>query len=98
MYIHSHPEGSDVSRYETLRQVEKSTGVTPPDLLAAPQLSPDHDDVWRAYTSIQRHSYQEISAYEQLTGVKLDTWEVDAIMQLSKHRGATPRWPLKKQD
>jgi hypothetical protein len=95
MWIHSHPEGSDISRFETLKQVEKTTGVTPPDLLSAPTLSVDHDDAWKAYTSMQTHSYAELAAYEQLTGVKLDPWEVSAIMSLSKYRGAPPKWPLK---
>lgn len=95
MWIHSIPDGSDISRFETLKQVEKTTGVTPPDLLSAPKLSVDHDDAWKAYTSMREHSFQEISAYMTLTGVKLDAWEVEAIMSLSKHRGATPKWPLK---
>lgn len=97
MWIHSHPEGSDISRYETLKQVEKTTGVTPPDLLSAPKLSVDHDDAWAAYTSMANHSYVELQAYEALTGVKLDPWEVKAIMSLSKHRGAPPIWPLKSE-
>jgi len=95
MWIHSAPEGSDVSRYDSLKQVEKTTGKTPPDLVNAPTISADHDDAWNAYTSLQTFTYAEIEAYERLTGVKLDTWEVNAIMKLSKYRGASPKWPLK---
>ena len=97
MWIYSHPEGSDISRYETLKQVEKTTGVTPPDLRKAPKLSEDHADAWRAYTSMKDHSYAELQAYEHLTGVKLDPWEVSAIMSLSRYRGAPPVWPLKSE-
>ena len=97
MWIHAHPDGSDISRYETLKQVERTTGVTPPDLVSAPKLTADHDDAWKAYTSMREHSYTEISAYERLTGVKLDTWEVEAIMSLSKYRGAPAVWPLKSE-
>lgn len=94
MYMHSRPEGSSVSRYDTLKQVEKSTGRTPKELQNAPKLSQDHDSVWQAYTSLSEYTYSEIESYVRLTGHELDCWEVEAIMALAKYRGVEPKWPL----
>jgi len=46
--MHSAPEGSSISRYDTLKQVEKSTGRTPPELRNAPSLSSDYHHAWDA--------------------------------------------------
>jgi len=81
------PEGSKISRYETLKQVEKSRGVTPPELLNAPKLSWQHDDCWVAYTSLREHTYPELESYMKLTGRMLDWWEIEAVMELAKHKG-----------
>lgn len=80
------PEGSKVSRYDTLKQVEKSRGVTPPELLNAPRLSWRHEDCWIAYTSLREHTYPELESYMKLTGRMLDWWEIEAIMELAKHK------------
>ena len=84
--INSYPEGSKISRYQALKQVEKTRGVTPPELLNAPKLSWQHDDCWRAYTSLTDHSYPELESYMRLTGSILDPWEIQAIMELAKHK------------
>lgn len=81
------PEGSKISRYETLKQVEKSRGVTPPELLNAPKLSWRHDDCWKAYTSLREHTFPELESYMKLTGQMLDLWEIEAVMELAKHKG-----------
>lgn len=81
------PEGSKISRYETLKQVEKSRGVTPPELLNAPKLSWQHDDCWKAYTSLREHTFFELESYMKLTGQMLDLWEIEAVMELAKHKG-----------
>lgn len=81
------PEGSKISRYETLKQVEKSRGVTPPELLNAPKLSWQHGDSWVAYTSLREHTFSELESYMKLTGQILDWWEIEAIMELAKHKG-----------
>lgn len=85
--MNSFPEGSKISRYEILKQVEKSRGVTPPELLNAPKLSWKHEECWIAYTSLREHTYPELESYMRLTGRILDGWEVEAIMQLAKHKG-----------
>lgn len=95
MYIHAYPEGSKVSRYDSLKQVEKSTGKTPPDLLNAPPLSPELEPTWDAYVSLPKHTYQEIQSYISLTGAILFPWEVRAIVKLAKYREVKPIWPLK---
>lgn len=92
MYIHSKPNGSSVSRYETLKQVEKSTGKTPKELESAPCLTGEHSDAWQAYTSLTEYTYAEIDSYIRLTGHQLDWWEVKAIMGLAKYRGVEPTW------
>jgi hypothetical protein len=95
MYIHSRPDGSTISRYETLKQVEKSTGKTPPELKDPPKLSNLHNDVWQVYVSLIEYSYQELNAYTQITGNCLHNWEIKAIIELSKYREVTPTWPPK---
>lgn len=95
MYIHAKPEGSSVSRYETLKQVEKSTGRTPKELESAPQLSDNHRDVFEAYMALSEYTYGEVESYIRLTGNQLASWEVEAIMVLAKYRGVEPIWPLK---
>jgi hypothetical protein len=85
-YINSYPEGSKISRYESLKQVEKSRGVTPPELLNAPTLLWQHDDCWTAYTSLKNHTWLELESYMRLTGRVLDPWEIEAIMELAKHK------------
>jgi len=92
--MHSCPEGSSVSRYETLKQVEKSTGRVPKELENGPRLSDDHADVWQAYISLSEYTYSEIESYIRLTGHELECWEVEAIMALAKYRGVEPKWPL----
>lgn len=96
MYINAAPEGSSISRYDTLKQVEKSTGRRPPELDQAPKLTNLHNDVLEAYSSLTEYTYSEIDSYIRLTGNPLASWEVEAIMRLAKYRGATPVWPLKK--
>jgi hypothetical protein len=98
MYMHSAPENSKISRYESLKQVEKSTGKTPPELRNTPKLSDAHNDVWQVYTSLVQYSYQEIAAYTQLTGIPLQNWEIKAIIQLSKYREVEPTWPPKSHN
>jgi hypothetical protein len=95
MYIHGRPEGSDISRYESLKQVEKTTGKTPPELLSTPTLSEELTACWDAYVKLETHSYTEIDAYIRLTGLELEPWEVEAIMALSKFQGVTATWPPK---
>jgi len=85
-YINGYPEGSKISRYESLKQVEKSRGVTPPELLNAPTLSWQHDDCWVAYTSLKDHTWSELESYMRLTERTLDPWEIEAIMELAKHK------------
>jgi hypothetical protein len=84
--MNAHPEGSKISRLQTLKQVEKSRGVTPPELLNAPKLSWQHDDCWIAYTSLKEHSYQELESYMRVTGNRLERWEVEAVMELAKYK------------
>lgn len=94
--MHSRPNGSEVSRYDTLKQVEKTTGKTPPELQNAPTLRFEHEYVWTAYTSLSQFTYQEINAYSQTTGILLQGWEVNAIITLSKNI-EVQSWPPKSR-
>jgi len=91
-WINAYPEGSKISRLDSLKQVEKSRGVTPPELLNAPQLSWKHDDCWKAYVSLKDHTWQEVESYMRLTGHILDQWEIQAIMTLAKYKDQEPTW------
>lgn len=85
-YINGYPEGSKISRYESLKQVEKSRGFTPPELANAPSLSWQCEDCWNAYVALKEHTWNELESYIRLTGSILDDWEVRAIMELAKHK------------
>lgn len=93
--MHSKPADSTISRYETLKQVEKTTGKTPPDLLNAPALRDEHKYAWEAFVTMREHTYTEIEAYSRLTGVMLCPWEIEAVMALSRQREAGTQWQPK---
>jgi hypothetical protein len=84
--MNQRPEGSKISRYETLKQVEKSTGKTPPELINAPSLRAELTNLWDAYGSMVEYTYTELKHYGELTGNQLDAWEVSAIIKLAKYR------------
>lgn len=94
-YIHAHREGSTISRYQTLKQVEKSTGKTPKDLQEAPDLGVEHDYALKAYKALTTHTWQELDAYMRLSGNVLAAWEIEAVMTLAKYTDEVPTWPLK---
>ena len=93
-WLHSYPEGSNVSRFETFKQVEKSTGRTPPELLKGPELSSGLHYLWDVYSKLTEFTHTEIAHFINLTGQDLEAWEVKAIVKLAKYREATPKWPL----
>ena len=92
MWLNSCPEGSTVSRLDTFRQVQKSTGRTPKELESGPKLSSLHNGAWEAYLALTEYTYAEIESYIRLTGIELEPWEVEAIIALAKHRGAEIKW------
>lgn len=94
-YIHASPQGSSVSRYDTFKQVEKSTGKPSKDLLSAPVLSIEHDNALAAYNALGVHTWQELDAYMRLSGNLLAGWEIEAVMKLSKFKEESPTWPPK---
>ena len=94
-YINACPEGSTVSRYDTLKQVEKSTGKKPKDLLNVPELSIHHENSLAAFNALTVHSWQELQAYMGVTGNMLEWWEVQSVMGLAKHKDEVPKCPLK---
>lgn len=95
MYIHAYPEGSKVSRYDTLIQVKKTTGKSPKELQEAPNLGLEAEHAWNVYTSLSEHTFTELQNYMNFTGDELLPWESKAIVKLAKYREVTPSWPLK---
>lgn len=96
MWIHARPEGSEISRYDTYKQVEKATGRTPAELKHRPVLRPILHSTLDAFNQFPEMSYQEIQAFIELTGQHLEWWEVKAMMQLNTYRGDTS-WQPKQQ-
>lgn len=94
-YIHGKAEGSTVSRYDSLRQVQKTTGKAPQELKDSPPLGLELQDTWDAFNSLTEFSYTEIFNFISLTGRDLEPWEVKAIVKLAKYREVQPTWPLK---
>ena len=88
--MHSRPEKSKVTRYETAKQVQKQIGREPAELQLAPDLPSACSHLWGAYTRLSSSSYQEIKAYCDLTGDTLEPWEIDAIIGLDKIRQNPP--------
>ena len=96
MHMRAKPKGSEISRYDTLKQVEKSIGRTPADLLNGPILKDEHARAWELFNTLPAHSYQELDAYVRLTGEPLEPWETEAIIKLSRHIGEDlSTWPPK---
>lgn len=90
------PEKSTISRYETFKQVEKSSGgnYTPPALLYAPELPEEAYPLWKLFTRLSDINYTEIDAYQRLTGEQLGQWEIDVIMELNLIRKSPPEWQM----
>jgi len=93
------PKGSEVSRYDTLKQVEKSLGRKPEALQNAPELRSEHRNAWDVFNRLGECSYQEIDAYVRITGDELSGWEIEAIMRLNLYRGIEEKqWPPKSDN
>lgn len=96
--MHSRPEKSKVTRYETATQVAKQIGRDPIEIQLAPELPGVCVHLWGIFTRLPSVSYQEIQAYSAMTGDLLQRWELDAIMGLDRTRNNPPTrflWPKK---
>jgi hypothetical protein len=91
--MHSIPEGSKVSRYDTAVQAQKSINMPLPEL-NAPELPDSCKHLWRLLTTLETVSYGELEAYQRVTGDDLAPWEIDVIMQINLLRRAEPKCPL----
>ena len=79
-------KGAKVSRIENLRQVEKSTGVTPPELAEQPELRPEAIYLWELFVTLKNATpdvirFVDIEAYSRVYG-DLTPFEVDVIRNL----------------
>lgn len=75
---------------EHLRAVEKRTGQTPQMLLDAPACPPGCEDLWETFRELhacrgntgfgpQRITYMDVDAFQRVSGVRLQRWELEAI-------------------
>ena len=84
-YIHAKPDGQNVSRFDTLTQVYKSTGRKP-KALVSPELDDLAIDTWNIFLSLDIVSLTEIDAYSRLTGEIVEPWQVQAIINIGRLR------------
>lgn len=88
--MHTRPEKSKVTRYETAMQVKKQIGKDPIELQLAPDLPEECAPLWDSFTRLSNCSYTEIKAYCELTGDLLCPWEISAIIGLDRIRQNPP--------
>ena len=84
-YIYATPEKQEVSRFDTLTQVYKSTGKKP-NALKAPELIDEAVITWELFLYLPVLSMAEIQAYSQLTGERISPWQVEALLKMNKLR------------
>lgn len=94
--MHSKPEGSKVSHYDTLKQVQKTIGKAPEGLKDHPQMPDCCINVWTTFSLLADVTYTEIAAYTQVTGEEFQKWEVQALIGLDRIRKAEREWPKKQ--
>ena len=91
-WVHSCPSGSEISRYDTYKQVEKSSGKAPVELLSAPSLPVQCFGVWGVFSRMHKPSYTEIKSYMDVTGDILDWWEIELLINFDRIRRSEPSW------
>jgi hypothetical protein len=75
---------------DNLLSAERQTGRTPQILLDAPQCPQGCEELWRIFGELHgcrgnngfgplRITYADIDAFQRVSGVRLQAWELDAI-------------------
>lgn len=83
-WIHSCPNNDSISRFDSLSQVKKSTGIDPPGL-ACPDLDQNLFFAWDAFQNIGYDlNWQTLKAYIDITGESLSRLEVSAIQRFAR--------------
>ena len=91
-YLHATPEGQTVSRYDQLKQVEKTLGAEPNSMVKVSDLPESAYNAWRVFCELisnvgsENITYSELAAYCALTGDELMNWEIKAIMTIKHSR------------
>jgi hypothetical protein len=86
--LNAEEEGGTV--LDHLRAIEEQTGQTPQMLLDAPHLPAGCEELWRVFSELHscrgnsgfgplRITYADIDAFQRVSGVMLQPWELDAI-------------------
>ena len=96
-WAHKSDEKTGVSLYDTMKQVEKSTGKTPVGLLNAPKIPKDTRHLWQLFNQLDIITYTELDAYQRQTGDDLAPWELDVIMGLNLISKSEPKCPQNAQ-
>ncbi len=97
--MHSRPEKSKITRYETAMQVAKQLGRDPIEIQLAPSMPDVCGHLWDIFIRLSGVSFSEIESYCNLTGDKLKRWEIDAIIGLDRARNNPPTrflWSMKQ--
>ena len=80
---------------EHLRAVEERTGITPKALRDAPQCPKGCEELWRVFNELHscrgsngwgpnRITYGDIDAFQRVTGIRLKSWELEAIRKADR--------------
>ena len=75
-------DGSGSTVGEHLKQIERQIGIKDPLLLRAEDVPPGAEYLARTYYELRRGTvltFSEMEAYQRVTGVELEYWEVDAL-------------------
>lgn len=82
--------GGDITRRASAEQVQRSTGQVPDELQDLPELPECAEHVWgwfqqlsgrrTAGMSVNPITWGDIWAWSQMTGIKPQQWELDALM------------------
>jgi hypothetical protein len=86
-------KGSKQTELQVLQEVERITGITPPELEGLPELPECADQLWIRYfrisatrtcgmSSVNPIQYSEILAWSILAGIRLKEWEINAIITI----------------
>ena len=76
-----YPDKHGVSKREHLEQIAESTGKEPKEL-EMPPFPELYDELWDLFWEIrigEPLTYQELSAYQQLSGETLTPWEIEQL-------------------
>lgn len=89
-YAHGYDKGASVKRIEIWERISERRGRRVEPLANKPTLPDEVVYIWSIYLDVRRGceklSFQELDAYQKLTGADLTPFEVDALMTIDAQR------------